>query len=287
MGQIRSPSGLPGTAFDCPPGESWGKSQVDLLLLSPSVRWRAQLAISGTSCHRPLSSVRSRASAGPRLLASLASQPQQGQRPRWKVHMQQTALSAASQNCSCSGAKVQRQAGRRAQPDTSSAGLGGLPGLLGHLTRPADASFWSELGATWAPISETQIKCPSILQKPRRAQSQPGLLPVFHSRVLPSTVRAPTAAAAHRPARGTSQIVHTPCEVGGCEGPVMGPWDIWSHGDWRNINNLRYADDTTLMAESEEELKSLLVRVKEEREKAALKLSIQKTKVMVPSLHGK
>ena len=67
----------------------------------------------------------------------------------------------------------------------------------------------------------------------------------------------------------------------------MGPWDIWSHGDWRNINNLRYADDTTLMAESEEELKSLLVRVKEEREKAALKLSIQKTKVMVPSLHGK
>ena len=49
----------------------------------------------------------------------------------------------------------------------------------------------------------------------------------------------------------------------------------------RNINNLRYADDTTLMAESKEELKSLLMRVKEESEKAALKLSIQKTKVMV------
>ena len=48
----------------------------------------------------------------------------------------------------------------------------------------------------------------------------------------------------------------------------------------RNINNLRYADDTTLMAESEEELKSLLMRVKEESEKAGLKLSIQKTKIM-------
>ena len=48
----------------------------------------------------------------------------------------------------------------------------------------------------------------------------------------------------------------------------------------RNINNLRYADDTTLMAESEEELKSLLMRVKEEREKVGLKLNIQKTKIM-------
>ena len=48
----------------------------------------------------------------------------------------------------------------------------------------------------------------------------------------------------------------------------------------RNINNLRYADDTTLMAESEEELKSLLMKVKEEREKAGLKLNIPKTKVM-------
>ena len=48
----------------------------------------------------------------------------------------------------------------------------------------------------------------------------------------------------------------------------------------RNINNLRYADDTTLMAESEEELKSLLTKVKEEREKVDLKLNIQKTKIM-------
>ena len=48
----------------------------------------------------------------------------------------------------------------------------------------------------------------------------------------------------------------------------------------RNINNLRYADDTTLMAESEEELKSLLMRVKEENEKAGLKLNIQKTEIM-------
>ena len=65
----------------------------------------------------------------------------------------------------------------------------------------------------------------------------------------------------------------------------------------RNINNLRYADDTTLMAESEEELKSLLMKVKEDSEKVELKLNIQKTKIMtsgpitswhlVPSLHGK
>ena len=57
----------------------------------------------------------------------------------------------------------------------------------------------------------------------------------------------------------------------------------------RNINNLRYADDTTLMAESEEELKDLLMKVKEETEKAGLKLIIQKTKIMgsSPSLHGK
>ena len=51
----------------------------------------------------------------------------------------------------------------------------------------------------------------------------------------------------------------------------------------RNINNLRYADDTTLMAESKEELKSLLMKVKEESEKADLKLNIQKTKTMVSS----
>ena len=49
----------------------------------------------------------------------------------------------------------------------------------------------------------------------------------------------------------------------------------------RNINNLRCADDTTLMAESEEELKSLLMKVKEEREKVGLELNIQKTKIMV------
>ena len=48
----------------------------------------------------------------------------------------------------------------------------------------------------------------------------------------------------------------------------------------RNSNNLRYADDTTLMAESEEELKSLLMKVKDENEKVALKLNIQKTKIM-------
>ena len=51
----------------------------------------------------------------------------------------------------------------------------------------------------------------------------------------------------------------------------------------RNINNLRYADDTTLMAESEEELKSILMKVKEESEKADLKLNIQKTKIMASS----
>ena len=52
---------------------------------------------------------------------------------------------------------------------------------------------------------------------------------------------------------------------------------------WRNINNLRYADDTTLMAESKEELKSLLMKVKEESEKAGLKLNIQKTTIMTSS----
>ena len=52
----------------------------------------------------------------------------------------------------------------------------------------------------------------------------------------------------------------------------------------RNINNLRYADDTTLMAESEEELKSLSMKVKEESEKVGLKLNIQETKIMASSL---
>ena len=57
----------------------------------------------------------------------------------------------------------------------------------------------------------------------------------------------------------------------------------------RNINNFRYADDTTLMAESEEELKSLLMKVKEESEKVGLKLNIQKMKILAsgPILHGK
>ena len=57
----------------------------------------------------------------------------------------------------------------------------------------------------------------------------------------------------------------------------------------RNINNLKYADDTTLMAGSQEELKSLLMKVKEESEKACLKLNIKKTESwhLVPSLHGK
>ena len=55
----------------------------------------------------------------------------------------------------------------------------------------------------------------------------------------------------------------------------------------RNINDLRCAEDTTLMAESEEELKSLLMKMKEESEKVSLKLNVQKTKIMVPSLHDK
>ena len=64
---------------------------------------------------------------------------------------------------------------------------------------------------------------------------------------------------------------------------------IWDQDCRRNINNLRYADDTTPMAESEEELKSLLMKMKEESEKFGLKLNIQKTKIMtlVPLLHGK
>ena len=57
----------------------------------------------------------------------------------------------------------------------------------------------------------------------------------------------------------------------------------------RRTNNLRYADNTTLMAESKEELKSFLMKIKEESEKAGLKLNIQKTKILplVPSIHGK
>ena len=57
----------------------------------------------------------------------------------------------------------------------------------------------------------------------------------------------------------------------------------------RNVNNLRYAGDTTLMAKSEEEIRSLLMKVKEESEKVGSKLNIQKTKILAssPSLHGK
>ena len=55
-----------------------------------------------------------------------------------------------------------------------------------------------------------------------------------------------------------------------------------SHRFWRNLNSFRYTDDTTLMEESEEELKSLLMKAKEESEKSGLKLNTQKTKIMVP-----
>ena len=58
---------------------------------------------------------------------------------------------------------------------------------------------------------------------------------------------------------------------------------VGSNTAGRNVNNLRYADDTTLMAESEEELKSLLIKVKEENEKVGLKLNIQKTKITASS----
>ena len=63
----------------------------------------------------------------------------------------------------------------------------------------------------------------------------------------------------------------------------------WNQTAGRNINTFRYAYDTTLMAESEVELKRLLMRVKEENEKAGLKLNIQETKTwdLVPTLHGK
>ena len=65
--------------------------------------------------------------------------------------------------------------------------------------------------------------------------------------------------------------------------PGLDEAQAWTKIARRNINNLRYADDTTLMAESEEELKSLLMKAKEESEKVGLKLSIQKTKIIVSS----
>ena len=73
--------------------------------------------------------------------------------------------------------------------------------------------------------------------------------------------------------RSSSRVHHKKCQVG-CS-------TSWNQ-DCRNINNLRYADDTTLMAESEEELKSLLMKVKE-HEKVGLKLNIQKTKILASS----
>ena len=93
---------------------------------------------------------------------------------------------------------------------------------------------------------------------------------------------------------------------GVCQGCILSPCLFNSHAEYitqnakldesqagiriggRNISNFRYADDTTLMAETEEELKSLLIKVKEESEKTGLKLNMQKMKIMapVPSLHG-
>ena len=92
-----------------------------------------------------------------------------------------------------------------------------------------------------------------------------------------------------------------------CQGYICSPWFFNFYAEYimqnaglnesqagikisgRNINNLRYADDTTIMAENEEELKNLLVKVKEEREKAGLKLNIQKMKIMAsgPITHDK
>ena len=87
-----------------------------------------------------------------------------------------------------------------------------------------------------------------------------------------------------------------------CQGCILSPWLFNLYAEYimrnagleeaqagikiagRNINNLRYADDTTLMAESEEELKSLLIKVKEKSEKVGLKLNIQKTKIMASGL---
>ena len=84
----------------------------------------------------------------------------------------------------------------------------------------------------------------------------------------------------------------SPCLFNFCAEYIMGnagldEWQAEIKIAGGNINNLRFKDDTPLMAESEEELKSLLMRVKEESEKAGLKLNIQKTKHLVPSLHGK
>ena len=81
----------------------------------------------------------------------------------------------------------------------------------------------------------------------------------------------------------------SPCLFNVCAEYSMQEAQVGIKTAGRNISNLRYADDTTFMAESEEELKSLLMKVKEESEKAGLKLNTQKMKILhpVPSLHGK
>ena len=93
--------------------------------------------------------------------------------------------------------------------------------------------------------------------------------------------------------------IHQGCILSPCLLNFYAEYILWNAGldeaqagiktAGRNINNLRYADDTTLMAESKEELRSLLMKVKDESEKAGLKLNIQKTKIMalIPSFHGK
>ena len=111
--------------------------------------------------------------------------------------------------------------------------------------------------------------------------------------------------AAVRTGHGTTDWFQTGKRVG--QGSILSPCLFNLHAEYimrnagleeaqagikiagRNINHLRYADDTILMAESEEELKSLLMKVKEESEKVGLKLNIQKTRSwhLVPSLHGK
>ena len=77
----------------------------------------------------------------------------------------------------------------------------------------------------------------------------------------------------------------TSCEILGWMNPKLDESQAGIKIARRNINNLRYADDTTLMAESEEELKSLLMKVKDENENAGLKLNSQKTKIMALQSH--
>ena len=91
----------------------------------------------------------------------------------------------------------------------------------------------------------------------------------------------------------TGKGVHEGCILSPCLFNFYAKYIIWNAGldeaqaeiksAWRNINNLRYADGTTLMVESKEELKSFLMKVKEESEIAGLKLNIQKTRIMASS----